>query len=97
MSQPASLKRRASCILDNSLDQMQGGDPDVIGLLARLGIREVGDLTQWTKLDVRIWIPNINAWDGLPHGILSLELPQVGRILKVGQAWIAYDSKGRQA
>ena len=76
---------------------MTGGDPDVIGHLARLGIRDVGDLTQWTKLDVRTWIPNINAWGGLPHGLLSLELPQVGRILKVGQAWISYDSKGRQA
>ena len=46
LSQPASLKRPTRCILDNSLDQLAGGDGDVISHLARMRILEVGDLTQ---------------------------------------------------
>ena len=97
LSQPASLKRPTSCILDNSLDQLIRGDSDVISHLAGMRIQDVGDLTHWSTQDVRTWIPNLHTWDGLPSGLLSQELPQVGRVIQVGQAWTAFDSKGSQA
>ena len=97
LSQPATLKRARPCILDNQLDQIAGGDAVVMAHLAKMQIRDVGDLTQWTVQDRREWIPGVHTWDGLPVGLLSHEVPQVGRILQVGQAWMAFDSKSPQA
>ena len=97
LSQPATLQRTTSCILDNRLHQLTGGEAVILNHLAGMRIMEVGDLTQWTIQDRRSWIPNVQHWDGLPPGLLSQELPQVGRILQVGQARTAFDSKGIQA
>ena len=69
----------------------------MLGHLVRIRILAVGDLTHWSTQDVRTWIPNVHTWDGLPPGLLSQELPQVGRVIQVEQAWTAFDSKGVQA
>ena len=80
-------------MLDNKLDQFVGGDGDMLGHLARMRIQEVWDLNQWTVQQVHTWIPGVHKWDGLPPGLLSQELPQIGRIVQVAQSWTAFDSK----
>ena len=97
LSQPASLKRTTGCILDNRLDLVPGGDVKVLTHLADWQIQEVGDLTQWSMQGRRTWIPGVQSMEGLPPGLVCQEPPQVGRILQVGQSWIAFDSKSAQA
>ena len=92
LAQPATLKRATSCILDNKLDQLVGGETIILNHLEGMRIQEVEDLTRWSVQYCRSWIPGVHRWDGLPPGPLSQELPQVGRILQVGQAWMAFDS-----
>ena len=74
-----------------------GGDTDVLSHLADWKVQEVGDLTQWSIQGRRKWIPGVRNMEGLQPGLVCLEPPQVGRILQVGQAWIAFDSKSSQA
>ena len=45
----------------------------------------------------RTWTPGVQTMEGLPPGLPSQEPPQVGRILQLGQLWIAFDSKSVQA
>ena len=97
LSQPATLKRPTGCILDNRLDLVPGGEAEVLTHLADWQIQDVGDLTQWSIQGRRTWIPGAQSMESLPPGLTRLEPPQVGRILQVGQAWIAFDSKSSQA
>ena len=74
-----------------------GGHADVLTHLVDWKIQVVGDLTQWSTQGRRTWIPGVRSMEGLPPGLVDQEPPQVGRILQVGQAWIAFDSKSAQA
>ena len=91
------LKRAIGCILDNRLDLVPGGDAEVLTHLADWQIQDVGNLTQWSMQGRRTWIPGVQSIEGLPPGLVCQEPPQVGRILQVGQSWIAFDSKSAQA